>query len=274
MNLETGIKGRNPPWSRDELILAMNLYLAEGLLDDRDPLVTELSARLQELGIHTQLPDPTRFRNPNGVALKLANFASLDPAHEGVGMRSIGRGDREVWDEFLGRPDDLAQSARAILADEGPILPDDPTTTGRVMRRIPVEANVATSYFQEGEGGRIQAERRESRLVEEYRRFLTSRGREITSHVYALGESDNLRCDMFDESEVVLYEAKGVSSRHNVRLAIGQLFDYARYEETSPRLAILLPAKPVGDLMTLCRDLEIGVVWQVAEGFEADGVQL
>ncbi len=99
MNLETGIRGRSPPWSRDELILAMNLYLAEGLLDDTDPRVTDLSARLQGLGVHAQVPDPARFRNPNGVALKLANFASLDPAHAGVGMRSIGKGDREVWDE-------------------------------------------------------------------------------------------------------------------------------------------------------------------------------
>ena len=66
----------------------MNLYLAEGLLDDKDPRVVDLSTRLQRLGVHIQVPDPTRFRNPNGVALKLANFACLDPAHDGVGMRS------------------------------------------------------------------------------------------------------------------------------------------------------------------------------------------
>ena len=87
-----------------------------------------------------------------------------------------------------------------------------------------------------------------------------------------MGGSDRLRCDMFDESDVVLYEAKGMSSRHNVRLAIGQLFDYARYEETPPRLAVLLPARPVADLIALCRGLDIGVVWQVAEGFEAEGL--
>jgi hypothetical protein len=46
----------------------------------------ELSRVLNSLPIHTVRPDLERFRNPNGVALKLANFAALDPAYPGRGI--------------------------------------------------------------------------------------------------------------------------------------------------------------------------------------------
>ena len=39
----------------------------------------ELSHGLNALTLHPERPDAARFRNPNGVALKLANFAALDP---------------------------------------------------------------------------------------------------------------------------------------------------------------------------------------------------
>lgn len=43
---------KNPDWVVDELILALDLYLREGLLDDTDPKVLELSALLNRLPIH------------------------------------------------------------------------------------------------------------------------------------------------------------------------------------------------------------------------------
>lgn len=45
-------------------------------------------------------PDPERSRNPNGVAMKLANFASLAPNDPGGGLSSVGRHHRKVCDEF------------------------------------------------------------------------------------------------------------------------------------------------------------------------------
>jgi 5-methylcytosine-specific restriction protein A len=93
-------RGRNPNWAQDELILALDLYFREGLLDDTDPFVVELSELLNRLPIHTVRPDVERFRNPNGVALKLANFAALDPAYQGRGMSAVGRHDIEVFDRF------------------------------------------------------------------------------------------------------------------------------------------------------------------------------
>ena len=87
---------RNPPWSTDEIVLALALYFEHGSLDDTDPRVIELSSILNALP-HIA-GDASTFRNPNGVAMKLANFLALDPDYEGAGLTSGSRRDAEVWD--------------------------------------------------------------------------------------------------------------------------------------------------------------------------------
>src|SRR5438105_2747495 len=57
---------RNPPWAEDELILAMDVYVRDGMLDDSDPRVIELSDVLDRLPIHTERPAEEKFRNPDG----------------------------------------------------------------------------------------------------------------------------------------------------------------------------------------------------------------
>ena len=68
---------RNPPWSRDELVLALDLYkrrYRDGIVRD-DPEITDLSEILNALTIHAERPDAARFRNPNGIYMKMGNFA-------------------------------------------------------------------------------------------------------------------------------------------------------------------------------------------------------
>jgi 5-methylcytosine-specific restriction enzyme A len=107
---------RNPTWAYDELIVALDLYLRDGLLDDTDARVIELSEVLNALPIHTVRPDEERFRNPNGVAMKLGNFASHDPDYPGTGLDAGGRRDRQVWDRYADDPDTLARLAASIRA--------------------------------------------------------------------------------------------------------------------------------------------------------------
>lgn len=110
---------RNPVWERDELILALDLYfrLDRKVPDDADPEVVALSELLNLLPIHSDPPDEQRFRNPNGVALKLANFRALEqPGH---GMSRGGKRDRQVWDEFSGDPETLGRTANAIREGYG-----------------------------------------------------------------------------------------------------------------------------------------------------------
>jgi len=143
LDVPPGDQGRNPPWERDELILALDLYLRHGLVDDSDPRVVELSELLNRLPLHPLHPDPSRFRNPNGVHLKLANFAALDPAYPGAGMKHGGQRDREVWDEFHDDADRLQRLAAAIRAEASrqeaaPLAPEDgeeEAQEGRILYR-------------------------------------------------------------------------------------------------------------------------------------------
>jgi putative restriction endonuclease len=78
-------------WQRHELLLALNLYckLPFGQYHGRNPEIVRLAAVID--------------RTPNAVAMKLSNFASLDPYHQqrGIsGLTNIGRADSEIWDEF------------------------------------------------------------------------------------------------------------------------------------------------------------------------------
>jgi 5-methylcytosine-specific restriction enzyme A len=137
---------RNPPWTRDELLLALDLYLRRRpqLPGADDPDVQQLSALLNSMPIHTVRPDLERFRNPNGVSLKLANFAALDPQYPGVGMRAGSRLDAQVWDRFADHPDELTRVVAAIYDTVAALLPAVPepdddefeAEEGRLLTRL------------------------------------------------------------------------------------------------------------------------------------------
>ncbi|MFT8781916.1 HNH endonuclease [Acetobacter syzygii] len=107
---------RNPPWSRDELILALDLYYRHDGRDpgDTHPDVIALSARLREMADGARL---ITFRNANDVVMKFMNFRSLDPNFTndgGKGLNSANKLDRVVWDEFSGNRQALSIAAEAI----------------------------------------------------------------------------------------------------------------------------------------------------------------
>jgi 5-methylcytosine-specific restriction protein A len=107
-------RSRSPTWSNDELILALDIYTQHGLLDDEAPRVVALSELLNSLPIHADRGEQTTFRNPNGVALKLANFAALDPGYPGKGMTRGGKRDKEIFSRYHSAPRELSAVALAI----------------------------------------------------------------------------------------------------------------------------------------------------------------
>ncbi|SDH04177.1 5-methylcytosine-specific restriction enzyme A [Desulfosporosinus hippei DSM 8344] len=113
---------RNPPWARDELILALDLYFRNNLtqMDKTNDEVIKLSKILNSLHIHSSIPDETLFRNPNGVTMKLANFMRFDPKSHGSGLARGGKLEEQIWNEFANRPDYLRKVAQSII-DNGSI---------------------------------------------------------------------------------------------------------------------------------------------------------
>lgn len=261
---------RNPPWSDEERILALDLYLRAGLLDDKHPDVVKLSGDLNALPAHSERPDAARFRNPNSAALKLANFAAIDPNHEGKGMSRYARGDIRVWDRYASNKDALARAVATIR--EGSELPATlPTgSTPPRVTRVEVKEQHAEQVQLSMPAQNIELNRREQSLVLAYSDYLEGRGHTVARGLYRPDDSNSqLESDLVDLTDRVLYEAKGDVRRASVRMAIGQLLDYRRFEDPPPsRLAILLPSRPGEDLIDLIVKVPASVVWQTKEGFD------
>jgi putative restriction endonuclease len=94
-------------WTRDELILAVNLYckLPFGKIHSTNPAIVNLA---QLIG-----------RTPSSIALKLVNFASLDPALKERGIKGASNAsklDKQIWDEFFNNWDAVLIESETAMA--------------------------------------------------------------------------------------------------------------------------------------------------------------
>lgn len=95
---------RGKPWTREELILAMNLYckISFGSIHYRNPKIIALAELLG--------------RTPGSVSYKLANLASIDPALARKGATNASKLDRSVWEEFFADWDGMVFESERLLA--------------------------------------------------------------------------------------------------------------------------------------------------------------
>lgn len=101
------MKKRN--WTREELILAFNLYLKLpfGKMHKGNPEVINLSRLIN--------------RTPSAVAMRLANFASIDPFHQKRGVVGLTGGSKQcqpIWDEFNKNRAELIYESERIIAEK------------------------------------------------------------------------------------------------------------------------------------------------------------
>jgi putative restriction endonuclease len=94
------------PWTRDQLLIAFNLYCRTpfGRLHRGNPDIIALAKRME--------------RTPSSLAMKLCNFASLDPVHKArniAGLRNASVADREVFQEFEADWESLAAESETAL---------------------------------------------------------------------------------------------------------------------------------------------------------------
>ncbi len=93
-------------WNREELIIAFNLYckIPFSKISYKNPLVIELANLIK--------------RTPSAVALKLVNYASLDPEIQKrniKGMRHSSKADAEIWGEFNSNSEKFVYESEIIL---------------------------------------------------------------------------------------------------------------------------------------------------------------
>jgi hypothetical protein len=114
-----------------------------------------------------------------------------------------------------------------------------------------------------------EADRREQRLVLEYKAYMEARGSSVVRfRRRPPGEAKPIVCDLYDSTRRNLIEAKGVGTREAIRMAMGQLADYYRFAPPGTRRAVLLPSRPRPDLETLLRSQDIASIWPSAHGFD------
>lgn len=117
---------RNKRWSREELILALDVYFPLPLskITAETSQIGELSEILRRMSLNAGEKISGNFRSRNGVAMKLLNFYSIQ--HPGKGLVHASAADRKIWEEFSERRKELsiaAQEIRAQISDGGKINP-------------------------------------------------------------------------------------------------------------------------------------------------------
>jgi putative restriction endonuclease len=101
-------KAPSVKWTRDHFLIALNLYykLPFGKLDKGNPLIIDVARRMG--------------RTPSSLAMKLCNFASLDPVQKARGIRGLPGAtklDRQMWDEFRAHPGAFGPESEQLLHD-------------------------------------------------------------------------------------------------------------------------------------------------------------
>jgi putative restriction endonuclease len=96
------------PWTREHFLIALNLYckLPFGQLHKGNRLIAEVARRMG--------------RTPSSLAMKLSNFASLDPVQAARGIRGLPgatKQDRVMWDEFHAHLAELGPDSEQLLHD-------------------------------------------------------------------------------------------------------------------------------------------------------------
>jgi 5-methylcytosine-specific restriction protein A len=103
----------NPHWTRDETILALDLYFDCGgkIPSGHDERVLALSKLLRRLPYHAEASKRDSFRNADGVAFKLQNLRQIATGH---GLGNVSEIDRSVWNELGTQPERVHQMAETI----------------------------------------------------------------------------------------------------------------------------------------------------------------
>ena len=190
---------KNPNWTKDELILALELYF-------RDPTdrgnkkhteVINLSRLLNSLPIHSGNEIETNFRNPTGVAMKLGNYLRFDPSYTGKGLDRGNKMEEEVWNLYS------SNISALILAKDAIINNIDFVKENKVIN--------TPDFIEEASEGRLLTR---VHITRERNQGLIKRKKKSV-----LNETGSLKCEVcsFDFKQVYGALGEGFAECHHVK---------------------------------------------------------
>jgi 5-methylcytosine-specific restriction protein A len=181
---------RNPDWTRDELILALDLYLRHrvSLPGKNSKQVLALSDTLNRIAtaLHGVDSKETSFRNANGVYMKLMNFRRWDPAYTRTGKKGLTAGNKDeevVWSLFATDRERWHEVAQAII--RGLDTYETPTS----------DAAEPDDLLEEAPEGRLLSRvhmrrERNRKLIETKKRLVRKQGRALICEVCGFNFKD------------------------------------------------------------------------------------
>jgi hypothetical protein len=136
-----------------------------------------------------------------------------------------------------------------------------PSPQARVrVATVPVEVHNTEMFVIDPSRKPYEAERRESKLVQLFKKFLEAQGHTVERlMITPAGEAKPIFTDLYIRDAGLLIEAKGSTDRMAIRMAIGQLLDYKRFVGPHVRCAVLLASEPRKDLADLLAYASVGV---------------
>ena len=194
---------RNPSWSRDEHIIALDFYLqhAPSIPGKTSPEVIALSELLNSLQIRLGGDVHETFRNPAGVYMKLMNFRRFDPAYQGIGLAHGNQDEEVVWNLYANKPAELHDLAKHISS----------FVLNETKDEIPTSLPLLDEEEVEGNEGQILSrvhryrERDQSLIKKKKDRFINENGRLFC------------QCCGFDFSENYGEHGKGFIECHHTK---------------------------------------------------------
>ncbi len=133
-------------WTRDQLKVAFSLYcqMPYGKMHHRNPEIIRVAKLIN--------------RTPSALAMKLVNFASLDPSIINTGRKGLGNAsslDKEIWDEFNADWETLALESQSILQAMGIDESQNSDSENQPLesyfgetRKAQVEVRIKQSFFR------------------------------------------------------------------------------------------------------------------------------
>lgn len=145
------------------------------------------------------------FRNPNGVAMKLCNFMAIDPDNPNKGLTSFSKLDKETFDEFYNKRNELERIVDVIF---------NSLEEKEIVNKLYKIEDDTDSYVKEGFEGEIiyklhKLRERDEKLTEDKKKKV-------------LKETGKLKCEVCDFDFYEKYGELGkefIECHHTIQLS-------------------------------------------------------